>query len=184
MTQTNPRKRAPGKIRARWSSKARHNPMKTQKPNTPNVPVTNMDTTDSDKKKVSISVKVCNRFGPMCQFFKQSILHPSPQESDWTDEDWTGEQTKTQKPLEGTNLLLDWDLPSPQYNPNSKPEGVDKINIDKLSIDPNNPQEESLQVTNSLIPPPTTEKEEKTTAQEEMDVGTNNDQQEGEEYEV
>ena len=74
-------------------------------------------------------------------------------------------------------------MPSPQYNPDSKPEDVDKINIDKLSLDPDNPQEELLQVTNSLIPPPTTEEVEKTTTQEKTDVATDNDQQEGEEYE-
>ena len=68
-------------------------------------------------------------------------------------------------------------MSSTQYNPDSKPEGIDKINIDKLSIDQNNPQEELLHVTNSLIPPPTTDKGEKT------DVGTDN-QQEGKEYEV
>ena len=57
------------------------------------------------------------------------------QESDWTDKDWTGEHSKTQKPGGETNLLSDWDSPSPQYNPNCKPEELDKINIDRLSID-------------------------------------------------
>ena len=59
VTQTNPRKRAPGKIRARWSNKARYNPMKMKRPNTPDLPVTNMDMADSDKVKVPLSVKVC-----------------------------------------------------------------------------------------------------------------------------
>ena len=49
VTQTNPRKRTPGKIRARWSNKARYNPIKTKRPNTLDVPVTTMDMTDSDK---------------------------------------------------------------------------------------------------------------------------------------
>ena len=79
--------------------------MKMKRPNTPDVPVTNMHMTDLDKMKTPLSVKVCNRFGQMCQFCKQSIPHPSPQESDWIDEDWTGEQTKTQKPVGETNLL-------------------------------------------------------------------------------
>ena len=57
------------------------------------------------------------------------------QESDWTDENWTGGQSKTQKPTGDTNLLSDWDLPSPQYIPNPKSGELDKINIDKLSID-------------------------------------------------
>ena len=55
VTQTNPRKRAPGKIRARWSNKARYNPMKTKRPNTPDLPVTNMATMDSDKTKAPLS---------------------------------------------------------------------------------------------------------------------------------
>ena len=78
-----------------------------------------------------------------CQFCKQSIPHPSPQESDWTDEDWTGGHTKTQKPVGGTNPLSDWDLYSSQYNPDSKSE-VNKINTDKLSLDYDKPQEELI----------------------------------------
>ena len=69
-TQTNLRKRAPSKIRARWSNKARYNPMKMKRLNTLDLPVANMDTTDSDKAKVPLTVKVCDRFGPMCQFYR------------------------------------------------------------------------------------------------------------------
>ena len=58
LTQNNPRKRAPGKIRARWSNKSRYNPMNTKKPHTPETSVTNMDTTDMDKMKAPLSVKV------------------------------------------------------------------------------------------------------------------------------
>ena len=53
-----------------------------------------------------------------------------------------GEQTEEQKPVEETNIMSDWDLPSPQYNPDSKPEEIDKINIDKLNLDQDYPQEE------------------------------------------
>ena len=75
----------------------------------------------------------------MCQFCKQSTQHPSPQESDWMDRDWNGEKTKAKK-LEGeTSHMLDWALPSPQYNPNSKPEEIDKIHIDRLNLDPDCP---------------------------------------------
>ena len=52
MTQFNPGKRALSKIRARWSNKARFNAMKTERPNTPDVPVTNNDTTDMDKQAI------------------------------------------------------------------------------------------------------------------------------------
>ena len=61
--------------------------MKTKRPNTPDLLVTNMHMTDSDKAKVPLSVNVCNRLGQMYQFCKQSSLHPSLQESDWTDSD-------------------------------------------------------------------------------------------------
>ena len=105
-TQTNQRKRAPGKIRARWFNKARYNPMKMKRPNTPDLTVTNMDMTDLDKMKAPLSVKVCDRFGLMCQFCKQSALHPPLQESDWRDEDWTGDQTKAQKPVGDDKLYV------------------------------------------------------------------------------
>ena len=157
--------------------------MKMKRPNTLDSPVPNMDMTDSIKAKVPFSVKVCNRFGTMCQFCKQSAPHPSLQESDWMDGDWTGEQTKTQKSVGETNLMSDWDLPSPQYNPNSEPVEIDKINIDKLSLDLDYPQEELVEIPNSLIPPPTTEEVEKTTTQEKTDLGTDSNQQEGEDYE-
>ena len=152
--------------------------MKTKRPNTPDASVTKMDMTEMDKMKAPPSVKVYDRFRLTYQFCEQSVPHPSPQESDRTDADWTGEHTKTHKPAGETNLLSDWDLPSPQYTPNSKPEGIDRINIDKLSLDHDNPQEELIQVTNSLILPPTTE--EKTTAQEKTDVDTSNQQEEEE----
>ena len=35
MVQNNPGKRAPGKVRARWSNKSRYNPMKAKRPNYP-----------------------------------------------------------------------------------------------------------------------------------------------------
>ena len=50
--------------------------MKRKRPNTLDLPVTNMDMTDSDKVEVPVSVKVCNRFGPMCQFL-QAIHYAS-----------------------------------------------------------------------------------------------------------
>ena len=103
VTQTNPRKRAPGKIRARWSNKARYNPIKTKRPNTPETSVTDMGTTELNKTEAPLSVKVCKRFGLFCSFCKQNILHPSPQELDWLDGDWMGGHTNTQKCENGVN---------------------------------------------------------------------------------
>ena len=50
MAQNNPRKRAPGKIRARQLNKSRYNPMKAKRPNAPETTMTNLDTIDTDKK--------------------------------------------------------------------------------------------------------------------------------------
>ena len=77
-TQTDPRKTTSSKIRAKWSFQARYNPTKTKRPYTLDLPITNKDMTDSNKVVVPLSVKVSNRFGPMCQFCKQSTQHPSP----------------------------------------------------------------------------------------------------------
>ena len=77
MVQNNPRKRAPGKIRARWSNKSRYNRIKAKGPNTPETTMTNLDTIDTDTKLLLL-VKVCNRFGSSCSFSKQNIPHPVP----------------------------------------------------------------------------------------------------------
>ena len=98
------------------------------------------------------------------------------------DGDWNGEKTKAKKLVGRTNHMSDWDLPSPQYNSDSKPEEKDKINIDSLNLAPDYPWEEVLQINNSLIPPPTTEEVEKTMAQKKTDIGTDKNQQEGEDY--
>ena len=44
--------------------------------------------------------------------------------------------------------------------------------MDKLNLEHDSPQEEQIQVTNSLIPPPTIDKEEKATMEEKTDVET------------
>ena len=156
--------------------------MKTNRPNTPETSVTKMDTTDMDKTKVPLSVKGCRRFGPSCHFCKQSIQHPSPQQSDWSDRDWTGGHADTQKKTGETNLLSDWDLPKSQSYLDSKLE-VDKINMDRLSLKHDNLPEEQIQVTDLLIPPPTMDEEEKATTEKKMDVERRY-QQEEEKYEL
>ena len=144
--------------------------MKTKRPNTLETSVTNMETTEMD------------RFGPSCQFCKQNVSHPSPQESDWTDVDWTGGHTNTQKPTGQTNLLSDWDLPKPQSNPDSKWD-IDKINMDKLGLKHDNLQEEHIQVTDSLILSPTMDEEDRATTEEKIDAETRYQQGE-EKYEL
>ena len=144
--------------------------MKTKRPDIPETAVNNLDTVDMDNKAL-LSVKVCNRFGLSCSFCKQNILHPSPQGSDWSDNDWTRAHESTQKEMEETNLLSDWELPKHQSEPDSKPE-VDKLDMGKLHLEHDNPQEEQIKVTNSLIPPPTMDKEEKAITEEMVEVET------------
>ena len=92
--------------------------------------MTKLDNIDIDKK-VPLSVKICIRFGLSCSLCNHNILHPPPQESDWSDGDCTGAHKTTQKETGVTNLLSDWDLPKPQSKPDSKLE-VDKLDMDKL----------------------------------------------------
>ena len=139
--------------------------MKAKRPNTPEMTMTNLVTIDTDKK-APLSVNVCDRFGPSCSLCKQNVPHPSPQESDWSEEDWNGAHTSTQKTGK-TNLLSDWDSPKPQSEPNSRPE-VDKLDIDKIHLEQDSPKEEQIEVTDSLILPPTTSKEEEKAITEEM----------------
>ena len=174
MMQNNPRKRAPGKIRARWPIKSRYNPMKGKRPSTPEMTMTKLDNIDTDKK-APLSVRICNRFGPSWSFCKQNISHPSPQESDWSDRDWTGAHKTTQKETRETNLLSDWYLYKPQSEPNSKLE----VDIDKLNLEQDSPKEEWIKVTDSLILPPTMiEEEEKATTEELMEVDIRYQQEE------
>ena len=116
-TQTNPRRRDPGKIRSRWSNKARYNPIKTKRPNTPDTSVTNMDTTETDTMKVPLSSKVCKKSRPSHSFCKQNVSHPSPQESDWSDKDCTGGHTNTQKQTGETNFYQTGPSPNPNLTP-------------------------------------------------------------------
>ena len=143
--------------------------MKAKRPNTPEMTMTKLNNIDTDRK-VPLSVKICDRCGPSCSFCKLNVLHPSPQEPDWSDEDWNWTHNTIQEETGETNLLSDWDLPKPQSEPNSKLE-VDKLDIDKLNVAQDSPKEEWIKVTDSLILPPTTsEEEEKATMEELMEA--------------
>ena len=50
VTQNNPRKRVPHKIRARWSNKSRYNLTKAKRPNNLEMTMTNVNNIDTDKK--------------------------------------------------------------------------------------------------------------------------------------
>ena len=74
MMSGNPRKRAPGKIRTRWLSKSKYNPMKVRRPSTSETKMTDLDAIDSNNMALS-PAKVCNRFGLSCSLCKQGDPH-------------------------------------------------------------------------------------------------------------
>ena len=132
MMPRNSRRRTTGKIRTRWLGKNRFNPIRFRKPNNPDIKVTERDTIDIDIK-APLPIKACDRFGLSCSFCKQGSLHPLPQESDWSSEDWDGTKPKRKEKSKETNLLSDWDLPKPQPNIGQKTD-VDGMDLSKLHI--------------------------------------------------
>ena len=55
---------------------------------------------------ISSICKTCKRWGPPYPFCIKSALHPSPQESDWSNEDWDGnrQRARQQKKEADSNL--------------------------------------------------------------------------------
>ena len=118
--------------------------------------MSDLDTIDADIEAPVLG-KVCDRFGLLCSYCKQGDLHSSPQESDWSSEDW--DRTKAKR-KEETNLLMDWNLPKPQTDTNQKMD-VGRLALSKLQIGQIDPKEEQVKETESLIPPMTTKAPEK-----------------------
>ena len=106
--------------------------MKTKRPNTPETSVTNMDTTDMGKVKVPFTVKVCKSAEHLVNFASSLFHIPHTKSQTRHIMNGLGGHTKTQKPAGETNLS-DWDLSSPQYNPDSQLE-VDKHEQIKLRL--------------------------------------------------
>ena len=73
-----------------------------------------MDTKVSDLNKIDIEGptprKACNSFGLSCSHCKQGVLHPLPQNSDWSSEDW--DDTKAKAREQGKSLI-DFNDPKP-----------------------------------------------------------------------
>ena len=57
--------------------------------------------------------KACDRFCLSCSYCEQGAPHPSPQESDWSSEDWDGTKVKAR---EQNDSLVDFNEPKPQTN--------------------------------------------------------------------
>ena len=74
--------------------------------------------------------KVCDRFALSCSYCKQGPLHPSPQESDWSSEDWDSTKAKSR---EQTDTLIDFNELWP-HTSNNKTTDIDKVAFSKLQI--------------------------------------------------
>ena len=108
----------------------------------------------SDLNKINIIAptlrKTCDSLGLSCSYCKQGTLHPLPQESDWSSEDWDSTKAKAR---EQNKLLIDLDDPKPQTNMEQTMD-IDEVTFSKLQIGQSNLREELLEVKKSLIPAP------------------------------
>ena len=96
---------------------------------------------------VASTCRMCKRWGLPCPFCTQSGPHPSPVESDWSDEDWNREkqrakeeEKKKQEPQvqQKEDLTKDCCPYSPVYDPTFKQDPLPHcIPEEKMALDPN-----------------------------------------------
>ena len=103
MPPRNPRKCAPGKARTQWSNHNHcFNLIKTNWVNT-------LGTDPTDANKINIikctPQKVYELFGATCLFCRQQVPHPSPDQSDWSSEDWDRDKAKARSKTPPLNLI-------------------------------------------------------------------------------
>ena len=94
--------------------------------------------------------KACNSFGPSCSYCKQGAQNPSPQNSDWSSEDWDGDKAKAR---EQSKSLIDFSDPKHRMDTEQTTD-LDKVSFSKLQIGQDDQREEPLEVMESLVPPP------------------------------
>ena len=126
--------------------------------------MSDLDKTGTDIK-VPILTKACDRFGLSCSYCEQGAPHPSPKESDWSSKDWDGTKAKTK---EKTNSLTDYNAPKP-LNDIDQRTAINEIPFSKLQIRQNDPKEELVEITDSLILPPMTKALEDTVEKNDSD---------------
>ena len=108
---------------------------------------------------------------------EQGDLHPLPQESDWSNEDWDSAKAKVRKQ---NKSLIDSNDPKPQTNTEQIMD-IDEVAFSKLQIGQSDPKEELLEVMKSLIPP---EEATENTNREELLEEDKRLQREEEKYEL
>ena len=96
--------------------------------------------------------KECHSFGLSCSYCEQGALHPLPQNSDWSSENWDGNKAKAK---EQDKSLIDFNDPKPKTSTKQTTD-IDEVAFSKLQIGQSDLKEEPLQVMKSLIPPPST----------------------------
>ena len=110
----------------------------------------------SDLNKIDIVApkprEACDSFGLSCSYCEQDVLHPSPQNSDWSSEDWDGNKAKAK---DHSKSLIDFNDPYPQTSAEQTMD-IDEVAFSKLQIGQSDLKEEPLEVTKSLVPPPST----------------------------
>ena len=113
-----------------------------------------MDTKVSDLNIIDIVAptprKACNSFGLSCAYCMQDALHPLPQDSYWSSEDWDGVKDKKR---EESKSLIDFSDPKPKVD-TEQATHIDEVPFSKLQIGQDNQKEEPLEVTELLVPPP------------------------------
>ena len=70
----------------------------------PTTAILKMNTTTNFK--MTCSCRTCKRWGLPCPFHVKSALHPSCQESDWSDEDWDGDRHRVREQKKKVNCDL------------------------------------------------------------------------------
>ena len=88
--------------------------------------------------------KACDSFSLSCSYCKQGTLHPSPQDSNWSSEDWDSTKAKAKKQ---SKSLIYFNDPEPQTN-TEKTMDIDEVAFSKLQIGQSNLKGEPLEVTN------------------------------------
>ena len=92
--------------------------------------------------------RTCNRWRLPCPFCALSALHPSPVESDWSDEDWNGEKPRAkeekkrkqepQAQQKEEDLTKDYCSSSPVYDPMFKQDSLPHFTPkEKVALYPN-----------------------------------------------
>ena len=100
--------------------------------------------------KTPIPTKACDRFGLLWLYCERGVLHPSPQDSDWSSKDLDGTKAKAR---EQTDTLINFNEPRPQTD-NDKATDIDEVAFSKLQIGQSDPKEEPIEMTDSLFTPP------------------------------